>query len=250
MPSKKIWFLRSFLLCLIGILLVLLSFMLVKFDFKKLGEVEEYKIVEKNINIHEIEVIHLHEKRANLKIKRSEDDRVHLKYAESKNAYSEMLIFKNQKELTLERNQKIKMNLNPFTKLAAPIIETVLEVPDNIMLDLHMDIGNIIINSINVNTISIHSNVGNVTVENVEADHMKIEMLTGDFYGEKSNIKELDCHTHTGNIKMKLLSKRKQYQIYANSSIEGIFYNDREVQEKKINVKTDVGSISLSFDES
>lgn len=250
MKIKKITKLACIII-LIGLLFIGLGYMINQsFSFESsnklnITKTNEYKIVKDIKELEEFKSINIEVGITNIEIIPSEKYKIELQYKEDygkinyKVKNNSLII--NQESTIRNLNNKSNFNKDDlnFIKIYIPSDKSFEK------FSIISDIGNIDIRQMNLNNLDLSCNVGNIKVNNCEINDSKISNDTGNIEINKSKFKNLEANLNLGNINSKNINVKNLLNAkndLGNIDISGKVYGD-------IEVNCDLGNIDIEIDE-
>ena len=250
MKIKKITKLACIII-LIGLLFIGLGYMTNQsFSFESsnklnITKTNEYKIVKDIKELEEFKSINIEVGITNIEIIPSEKYKIELQYKEDygkinyKEKNNSLII--NQESTIRNLNNKSNFNKDDlnFIKIYIPSDKSFEK------FSIISDIGNIDIRQMNLNNLDLSCNVGNIKVNNCEINDSKISNDTGNIEINKSKFKNLEANLNLGNINSKNINVKNLLNAkndLGNIDISGKVYGD-------IEVNCDLGNVDIEIDE-
>lgn len=250
MKIKKITKLACIII-LIGFLFIGLGYMTNQsFSFESsnklnITKTNEYKIVKDIKELEEFKSINIEVGITNIEIIPSEKYKIELQYKED---YGKINYKVKNNSLIINQESKIR-NLNNKSNFNKDDLNFIkIYIPSDKSFEkfsITSDIGNIDIRQMNLNNLDLSCDVGNIKINNCEINDSKISNDTGNIEINKSKFKNLEANLNLGNINSKNINVKNLLNAkndLGNIDISGKVYGD-------IEVNCDLGNVDIEIDE-
>ena len=218
-------------LSLIGLFIILIFFIVIKFDFTKVNDSQDLIQKTYEINGNEVTSINVKEVSQDIIVKKSTDNTIRITYYERKNV--KLQIDKINNQLKLSRNNNKIFNLNIFG-VTLNKEATVIELPENIIykISIYGTSSDIKISNLNFKEIKLNTVSGDINMNNINATNLTINTTSGDINNNKIITKNLNINTISGNV---VMNKNNLQKLKINTTSGDINFINLEAKDIKIN---------------
>lgn len=269
MKNQLQWII-SVILCIVGVLFIMMSFMFANFDVNKYVTRGKFMEKKKEIEMTDIRNIDIRSVEANILVKESVDDKIHITYHENDTLKQKYKIYIDGNTLYMKRKAAIHLfQLNPFNYIGVGNENITVEIPKGKIEELrvHSVSGKIKVNPGNYHKVFIENTAGSASVRMISAEQITMETVSGHidvnaFMGsvlvaktvsssievEKVDAKDISMKTVSGRIEGSLYGKEDDFTttIKTVSGAHNII-NRKGTTNKKIKAETVSGNIQMNF---
>ncbi|GEM_PF-646422 len=135
-----------------------------------------------------------------------------------------------------------------------------LKLPTDVIFDdfsVNSSSGNITINGLTCNTVTIKDSYGDVNCTDVHADDLKSDLSSGDIDISESDLTEIRLNNSYGDAELSLLGEESDYSLNLTTSYGDIQVGDKNYDdhfkvdndgERKLSASLSSGDITVNFD--
>lgn len=239
----------------IGVLLILIMLCVLFGCDKKLPVVE--KIFEINANVKTIDIEEIN---GDISIKKSDKEYSYIKYSENEENYILKIEYdEDNNDLEIEREDT--RDFITKNKKIESIVELYLAT-DNLIIEIDVDNGNVIVSDVNATSIDIETDNGNISISKYNGE-LTTETVNGKTEASDVEAKQFKLNGSNGNIKIEnikiaerltLITKNSEIEI-KDSAFEKCYVENMNGKvnlqkleiSTKLEVKVNTGEINLSL---
>ncbi len=227
-------------LTILGLLLILTSFIFVGFDIDKLSTTGSYIKDNQSIKYNNQDII-IDNSVVDIYFDKSKSDNIEIElyYSENDiiNLTSDDNIYISAEKDDIFKHFGFNFNFrNPYIKIYLPNSYT-----NN--LSINSDVGNIEINNINTDNIYIDSSVSDIEIDNIKSNVLNIKSDVGTIDFENCNINIVDIESNIGNIEFDDLVSTDVSFKSDIGNIDGIINGN--IEDYHVTVNTDISSSNI-----
>lgn len=202
MKEKLKWIMAG-VLCAIGLLLILLSFMFVQFDITKFGKSGKNVKVEKVFEVEDIDKIVVRDEARAIVIKPSLDDKIHITYYENETLKIDYRVVKKNGTLSIQKKAHFMLwQLNPFDFIEKKEYNIQIEVPKQKIFsyDISTVSGKIKVNQIDAVDLIGETTSSALEVQSMKAEKINLSTVSGKITGTSLSTNIATFETTSGKI--------------------------------------------------
>ena len=129
--------------------------------------------------------------------------------------------------------------------------KVVISVPDGLDIDIdaELDVGEFLIRELTVNgKLKVESDVGEINIRECRMNKLDASSDVGTINFDRVDCKDIECESDVSAIKGTLVGKEEDYSIECKTEFGACNLSDRSGGERKLKVRTDVGTIEIKFE--
>ena len=258
--------LSSLIFIIIGIVLVIISFFMVNFDYKGystqgnlLNKDYEFEYTNQNIiidsNVYDIEILKSNSNKIKIELLYRSNDlitvdnnaNIYIKDKINKNNFIGInfdLISFNRPKITIY----IPTNYQNDLEVKGDVNKVTLDNININNININTNVGEVLLNNVNVNNdINITTNVGNININNTNSNYIRLQSDIGNIHLNNFFSKNIFLKSNIGNIKALINEKEINYTKHINNQFGDSNISSSTNGIYTLDIYTIIGNINIEF---